>query len=122
MLFCACRFSVQFVSQPSLTGTERITSINQGGTMKKIFIGNIHYAVSEQELQDWVASLGFDSQSAQIIRDRATGNSRGFAFVELAAEHKVEDAIAALNGRQMLGRGLTVNVAVPLTQRKSTAA
>ena len=83
--------------------------------MPKIFIGNIHYEVSEQELRDWVDSLGFQTLSAQIIRDRSTGRSRGFGFVEFKEEHRLEAAIVALNGRRMRGRVLTVNLAVPLT-------
>jgi len=90
--------------------------------VQKLFIGNIHYGVSEQELRDWVRSLGFQTLSAQIIRDRSTGNSRGFGFVEFKTEHQLEDAIAALNGQRMRGRILTVNLAVPLTRREPTAA
>jgi RNA recognition motif-containing protein len=88
----------------------------------KAFIGNIHYEVSEQELRDWVDSLGFQTLSAQIIRDRSTGNSRGFGFVEFKEEHQLEHAIVALNGRRMRGRILTVNLAVPFTRSEPTAA
>jgi RNA recognition motif-containing protein len=90
--------------------------------MPKIFVGNIHYGISEQELQDWVEALGFQTLSAQIIRDRSTGNSRGFGFVEFKTEHQLEDAIAALNGQRMRGRVLTVNLAVPLTRPAPKAA
>ena len=89
--------------------------------MPKAFIGNIHYEVTEQELQDWADSLGFQTLSAQIIRDRSTGNSRGFGFVEFKAEHQLQDAITGLNGRRMRGRTVTVNLAVPLPRRESTA-
>jgi RNA recognition motif-containing protein len=85
--------------------------------MPKLFIGNIPHSSSEGELQQWVEAQGFGCQSAQIIRDRSTGQSRGFAFVVLNEEWKVKDAISALNGQRMGGRVLTVNEAVPQTPR-----
>jgi cold-inducible RNA-binding protein len=88
----------------------------------KVFIGNIPYGVSERELRDWVDSLGFQTLSAQIIRDRSTGNSRGFGFVEFKEEHQLQHAIVALNGRRMQGRILTVSLAVPFTRSEPTAA
>ncbi|PYR85410.1 MAG: RNA-binding protein, partial [Acidobacteria bacterium] len=51
--------------------------------MPKLFIGNIPHASSDTELQEWVESQGFQVESAQIIRDRSTGQSRGFGFVVL---------------------------------------
>ena len=85
--------------------------------MPKIFVGNIPHASSDVELQQWVESQGFQVESAQIIRDRSTGQSRGFGFVMLNNEWKIKDAIAALNGQRMGGRVLTVNEAVPQTPR-----
>ncbi len=54
--------------------------------MPKLFIGNIPHASSDTELQEWVESQGFQVESAQIIRDRSTGQSRGFGFVVLNEE------------------------------------
>ena len=85
--------------------------------MTKIFVGNIPHGSSEGELQQWVESQGFQVESAQIIRDRSTGQSRGFGFVMLNEEWKIKDAIAAMNGQRMGGRVLTVNEAVPQTPR-----
>ena len=69
--------------------------------MGKIFVGNIPHGSSEGELQQWVESQGFQVESAQIIRDRSTGQSRGFGFVMLNEEWKIKDAIAALNGQRI---------------------
>src|SRR5438093_12596896 len=81
--------------------------------MQKIFVGNIPHASSDTELQEWVESLGFQVESAQIIRDRSTGMSRGFGFVVLNEEWKLREAINALNGQRMGGRVITVNEALP---------
>jgi RNA recognition motif-containing protein len=85
--------------------------------MPKLFVGNIPHASSETELQEWIEHQGFHVESAQIIRDRSTGQSRGFGFVILNEEWKIKDAINALNGKNMGGRALTVNEAVPQTAR-----
>jgi RNA recognition motif-containing protein len=90
--------------------------------MPKIFVGNIPHASSDMELQQWVESQGFQVESAQIIRDRSTGQSRGFGFVVLTEEWNVKDAIAALNGQRLGGRIITVNEAVPQTPRSDSAA
>jgi cold-inducible RNA-binding protein len=81
--------------------------------MPKLFVGNIPHASSDVELQQWVEAQGFQVESAQIIRDRSTGQSRGFGFVVLNEEWKLKDAITALNGQRMGGRVLTVNEALP---------
>ena len=85
--------------------------------MPKLFVGNIPHASSDVELQEWVESQGFQVESAQIIRDRSTGQSRGFGFVVLNDAWNMKDAIGALNGQRMGGRVLTVNEAVPQTPR-----
>src|SRR3954453_1001145 len=85
--------------------------------MPKIFVGNIPHASSDVELQEWVEAQGFQVESAQIIRDRSTGQSRGFGFIVLGDGLKVHDAISALNGQRMGGRVLTVNEALPQPSR-----
>src|SRR5438270_98099 len=90
--------------------------------MSKLFVGNIPHVSSEVELQQWVETQGFQVASAQIIRDRSTGQSRGFGFVALNEEWKVKEAIAALNGQRMGGRVLTVNEALPQTPRSDGRA
>jgi RNA recognition motif-containing protein len=85
--------------------------------MPKLFLGNIPHATSDGELQQWVESQGFQVDSVQIIRDRSTGQSRGFGFVMLQEGIKAADAIATLNGKRMGSRVLTVNEALPQMQR-----
>jgi RNA recognition motif-containing protein len=82
--------------------------------MPRLFIGNIPNASSDVELQHWVESKGFQVKSVQIICDKSTGRSRGFGFVTLNENLKLDDAIKALNKQQMGGRVLTVNEALPI--------
>ena len=88
--------------------------------MTKIFVGNIPHASSDTELQQWVEAQGFNVESVQIIRDRSTGQSRGFGFVVLNEASKIRDAISALNGQRMGGRVLTVNEALPQASRQES--
>ena len=90
--------------------------------MARLFIGNIPHGSSEDELERWVESQGFHAKSAEIIRDRTTGFSRGFGFVTLSEEWKLSEAIDALNGQRMGGRILTVNAAVPLPRNSRLAS
>ena len=85
--------------------------------MPKLFVGNLPHASSEWEVRDWVESHGFRVEGAEIIYDSVTGKSRGFGFVSLGDEVDIQAAIAALNGKRMDGRTLTVNRATPLTAR-----
>ena len=66
--------------------------------MTKLFVGNIPHAAAEADLQEWVESLGFPVESAEIIRDRSTGMPRGFGFVLLREQSQVKQAIQLLNG------------------------
>ena len=85
--------------------------------MPKLFVGNIPHTSSDGDLQEWVESQGFNVESAQVIRDRSTGQSRGFGFVTLTEESNMKDAIAALNGKRMGSRVITVNEAFPQVSR-----
>ena len=90
--------------------------------MPKLFVGNIPHASSDAELQQWVETQGFQVESAQIIRDRSTGQSRGFGFVVINEDSKLKDAISALNGQRMGGRVLTVNEALPQATRSEAGS
>jgi RNA recognition motif-containing protein len=79
---------------------------------KTIFIGNLSYIVTDSDLREWFQQYG-TVNSVQIIKDRDTGRSRGFGFVEMAKDHEAQAAIAALNGQKMYGRAVTVNEAKP---------
>jgi len=80
---------------------------------QKLFVGNLPHEVTDTELQEFVSSAGFQAASAVVIRDKMTGQSRGFGFIELAEGEDMERAIAGLNGQSLQGRRLTVNEARP---------
>jgi len=80
---------------------------------QKLFVGNLPHEVTDAELNEFVSGAGFQIASAIVIRDKATGQSRGFGFVELAEGEDMERAIAGLNGQSLRGRRLTVNEARP---------
>ena len=84
--------------------------------MKKIYVGNLSRNTSEQELEAAFSTHGA-IRSVAIIRDRYTGDSRGFGFVEMDNEQEAGAAITALNGTELGGRTLTVNEAKPMERR-----
>jgi cold-inducible RNA-binding protein len=79
---------------------------------KKLYVGNLAYGVRDSDLEDMFAAHG-SVQSAQVIMDRDTGRSKGFGFVEMESDQEAKAAIAALNGKEVEGRTLTVNEARP---------
>ena len=82
----------------------------------KIYVGGLPYAATEPQLNDLFAPHG-TVESARVIMDKFTGQSRGFGFVEMATAQEAQAAISALNGTQMDGRTLTVNEAKPQEPR-----
>jgi cold-inducible RNA-binding protein len=80
---------------------------------QRLFVGNLPHEVTDSELQEFVAGAGFQIASAVVIRDKVTGQSRGFGFVELADGEDLQRAISGLNGQDLQGRRLTVNEARP---------
>lgn len=80
--------------------------------MKKIYIGNLSFDTTEEGLEATFAPFGA-AQSVSIIRDRQTGRSRGFGFVEMDNDEEASAAIAGLNGTELDERTLTVNEARP---------
>jgi len=80
---------------------------------QKLFVGNLPHEVTDSELGQFVSGAGFQAASAVVIRDKTTGQSRGFGFIELAEGEDMERAIAGLNGQSLQGRRLTVNEARP---------
>ena len=79
---------------------------------RKLYVGNFPYEVGETELQELFARAG-TVETVKVMRDMATGRSRGFAFVEMSTDEEAQKAIADLNAHEMGGRGLTVNEARP---------
>ncbi|MBN1346005.1 MAG: RNA-binding protein, partial [Phycisphaerae bacterium] len=84
--------------------------------MKKIYVGNLASETTEDSLRELFASHG-TVDSANIITDRMTGQSRGFGFVEMSDNHEADEAIKALDGTQLDGRSLKVNEARPKADR-----
>jgi RNA recognition motif-containing protein len=83
---------------------------------KKLYVGNLGYGVSQSELETMFSAFG-TVQSAQVIQDRDTGRSKGFAFVEMASDQEAKAAIDELNGKEHDGRAVTVNEARPREER-----
>jgi len=78
----------------------------------KLYVGNLAYGVGDSDLQKLFAPYG-NVSSAQVIKDRENGRSKGFGFVELASSQEGKAAITALNGKDVDGRPLVVNEARP---------
>ncbi|HUF72133.1 MAG TPA: RNA-binding protein [Gammaproteobacteria bacterium] len=81
-----------------------------------IYVGNLSYGMSEDELREAFSAYG-DVSSVKILSDRETGRSRGFGFVEMPNQAEGEAAIAELNGKELGGRTLRINEARPREQR-----
>lgn len=90
----------------------------RGNRLKNIFVGNLDFNTSEDELRQLFEAYGQVDRVA-IMTDRDTGRSRGFGFVEMTNAEDGEKAIAALNGSQVGGRTLNVNEARPKPERSS---
>ena len=83
---------------------------------QKLYVGNLSYETTDSDLQTLFGPHG-TVQSAQVIMDRDTGRSKGFGFVEMGSSSEAQAAIAALNGKDVSGRALTVNEARPREDR-----
>ena len=77
---------------------------------KKLYVGNLAFGVTDQDLQELFAQAGL-CESTAVITDRATGQSRGFAFVEMGSNDEAQNAIEQFNGQELKGRALKVNEA-----------
>lgn len=84
--------------------------------MTNIYVGNCSYDSTEEQLRDLFATYG-EVERVSIIRDRETGRSRGFAFVEMPDSAAAQAAIEGLNGTELGGRALKVNEARPKRDR-----
>src|SRR3954449_6005393 len=82
----------------------------------KLFVGNLSFNTTENDLQDAFAAHGTVVE-ANLMMDRATGRPRGFGFVTMSTEEEAQKAIEALNGATVDGRNLTVNIARPREER-----
>jgi len=90
---------------------------NEKGVSMNIYVGNLSYQATEEELRTAFEQFG-EVSSASIINDRDTGQSKGFGFVEMPAQAEGEEAIKQLNGSEMGGRNIKVNEARPRPDRQ----
>ena len=81
-----------------------------------IYVGNLSYDVSEDSLRQLFESFG-QVTSAKIIKDKYSGRSRGFGFVEMLEQAQAQAAIKSLNGKELLGKQISVNAARPRTNQ-----
>ncbi len=86
---------------------------------KNLYVGNLAYEVTEEDLKKNFGEIG-EVISANIVRDRYSGNSRGFGFVEMATEEEAQEAIKKLSGIELSGRKIIVQEAKPKKDRKKT--
>jgi cold-inducible RNA-binding protein len=84
----------------------------------KLYIGGLAYSITDKELEELFAELGTVT-SATVIKDRDSGQSKGFGFVEMADDAVAQTAIQTLNGKDVSGRTITVNQARPQEDRRS---
>jgi len=82
----------------------------------KLFVGNLSFNTTENDLQDTFAAHGTVLE-ANLMTDRMTGRARGFGFVTMSTEQEAQKAVEALNGASLDGRNLTVNIARPREER-----
>lgn len=82
----------------------------------KLYVGNLSYSVRDDDLQQQFSAFGH-VQSAKVMMERDTGRSKGFGFVEMSSSEEAEAAIHGMNGQNMGGRDLTVNIARPMEPR-----
>jgi cold-inducible RNA-binding protein len=82
----------------------------------KLYVGNLSYSVRDDDLQQQFSAYG-QVQSAKVMMERDTGRSKGFGFVEMGSAAEAQAAIDGLNGKNVGGRDLTVNIARPMEPR-----
>ena len=86
--------------------------------MMKLFVGNLPYSATEADVENFFAQAGVTVDSVNVMRDRFTGEARGFGFVEINNDADGNRAIESCNGRDLLGRAVVVNEARPMTPRE----
>jgi RNA recognition motif-containing protein len=85
--------------------------------MRKIYVGNIAFNATEQDLRDLFSEYG-EIESLKIMKDNFTERSKGFGFIEMVDENDAKKAIATLNGKDFMGKSLTVAEARPQQKRR----
>ncbi len=95
----------------------RITQFKERDTNMKIYVGNLSYEVTEEDLRQEFGAFG-EVTSANIITDKYSGRPKGFGFVEMASKSEAEAAITGLNGKTLKERTVVVNEARPRTDNR----
>jgi RNA recognition motif-containing protein len=93
-------------------------STNQEREVKKLFVGNLPYSANETDVQNFFADAGVAIDSVTVMRDRFTGQARGFGFVEINDDAAALQAVDACHGRDLMGRAVVVNEARPMAPRE----
>src|SRR5271167_2089676 len=99
------------------SATRRWVPGRRSQQVKKLYIGNLPFSATEDQLNEWFSQIGVTPSGVNLIRDRFTGQSRGFAFVEVTNDEDADRAINSLNGQNFGGRNLVVNEARPQAER-----
>jgi cold-inducible RNA-binding protein len=86
--------------------------------VSRLFVGNLPYKATENDVEAFFSEAGYQVDSVSIMRDRFSGEARGFGFVEINDENVANQAIQACNGRQLMGRALVINEARPAERRE----
>jgi cold-inducible RNA-binding protein len=114
----------QIVSEPKTTFSDPAGAVLPRGFLgynsimnpTRLFVGNLSYQTMENDLQDYFAQAGVVT-SVNLMMDKMTGKSRGFAFVEFANQDEANKAIEQFHNKEFQGRALTVNIARPREER-----
>ncbi len=99
-------FSLEPFAGPSASG-------KRSQLVKKLYVGNLPFQATEEELGTWFAQAGVTPANITLVRDRFSGQPRGFGFVEINNDEEAERAIQSLNGHDFMGRNVVVNEARP---------
>lgn len=84
--------------------------------MARLFVGNLPYSANETDLQNFFTQAGYTVDNVDVMRDRFSGEARGFAFVEINDETMAQQAVQNCNGRDLMGRALVINEARPMNR------
>jgi cold-inducible RNA-binding protein len=90
--------------------------------VKKLFVGNLPYGANETDVQTFFADAGVTVDSVTVMRDRFTGQARGFGFVEINDDAAAQRAVDSCHGRDLMGRTVVVNEARPMSPREGGGA
>jgi RNA recognition motif-containing protein len=84
--------------------------------MARLFVGNLPYSATEADIQSFFADAGFPVDSVDVMRDKFSGEARGFGFVEIADQGAAQRAVESCNGKALQGRNLVINEARPMSR------